>query len=53
MLQRSTGTSPVKNTLMSTAMSAGSSEERWCNKEKTVDDNKKYLANMKVSDVSL
>jgi hypothetical protein len=49
VLQRATGTSPVKNTLMSTAMSTGSSEERGCNKEKT---NKKYLANMKVSDVS-
>ena len=56
MLQKSTTIPPEKNTMKPTTVSAGSPEESWCNKENhmgTVDSNKKYLANMKVSDVSL
>ena len=55
MLQRSMGTSPKKNVLKSATVSIGSSDEISCNKENrmgTVDTNKKYLANMNVSDVS-
>ena len=50
------GTSPKKNALKSATVSIGSSDEISCNKENrmgTVDTNKKYLANMNVSDVSL